>query len=89
MVSVSVMTCGTGISQYANANISVYPNPSTAVFNIQGSAELGVVEVYNTIGKLVLKTMVKDTQTQIDLSKQAAGMYYIILQEKNIKVSKQ
>ncbi|MCC7521198.1 MAG: T9SS type A sorting domain-containing protein [Flavobacteriaceae bacterium] len=53
--------------------VKVYPNPSTGVFNIsyQGSATLQYT-VYDLTGKTILS----GTGNQIDLSRQAIGMYF-------------
>jgi hypothetical protein len=53
--------------------VKVYPNPSTGVFNVsyQGSATLQYT-VYDLTGKTILS----GTGNQIDLSRQAIGMYF-------------
>jgi hypothetical protein len=55
------------------SQMKVYPNPSTGVFNVsyQGSATLQYT-VYDLTGKTILS----GTGNQIDLSRQAIGMYF-------------
>ncbi len=47
--------CTTGLSETSSTAIKVVPNPSTGQFIIDAGAKLfGVMEIYNTVGKLVL-----------------------------------
>ncbi|MBC7694049.1 MAG: T9SS type A sorting domain-containing protein [Burkholderiales bacterium] len=75
------------------SGITIYPNPTNGVLNISISSELAgstSVEVYDAIGKLVIKdTLSNDTNT-INLSKLEDGLYVfkIINNNKTIKVGK-
>ncbi|MBS1645728.1 MAG: T9SS type A sorting domain-containing protein [Bacteroidetes bacterium] len=81
----------TGIPHFMAGNnaISVYPNPTTSSINIQGSASLGTVEVYNTLGQLISQQNTKENTLQIDLSKQSEGIYMVRVGSQYIKVLKQ
>ena len=63
-----------------NADIQIYPNPSTGIFNIEfneGSAQK--VVVYDAIGKVVYENIVdvNSTAVSIDLSEFNSGMYFV------------
>lgn len=63
----------------ANDLISVYPNPSTGIINVNtGMASKSVVEVYNVVGALVLsKEFTGATTNTLDLSSFGKGVYTV------------
>ncbi len=64
-------------------NITVYPNPSSAVFNIVLPEELfetfSTVEVYDAKGLLVYSAKMEAGSVEIDLGNEADGLYFMIL----------
>lgn len=84
IVTLSVSTC-TGVqllgSQIAVAN--VFPNPNNGEFTITVNvlSENMYIEIYNSIGQLVNKTLVKDSKNKISLNKEADGVYHISITE--------
>ncbi|MBS1647217.1 MAG: T9SS type A sorting domain-containing protein [Bacteroidetes bacterium] len=86
-VALVVDAC-TGIARYAQNNLSVYPNPASNQVTVQASSELGTVTVYNAIGQVVEVLQVKDTQTQLNVSAYASGIYTILTQGTYIKFIK-
>lgn len=56
--------------------VSVYPNPSKDVFNIEGIG-LQRVEVINTYGQVIFSSKVENNFQQIDLSEKANGAYLL------------
>ncbi len=73
----------TGITPIAtaNTNFGVYPNPNNGEFYVSiGQLESNTfIEVYNTIGQLVNKQLIKDSITKINLTESANGIYYVII----------
>lgn len=66
-------------------NFKIYPNPSSAIFNIQRqtSAEMQV-SVYDITGKLIFKdTNILMTHYALDLSKVSKGLYFLKINEGN------
>jgi len=60
-------------------SISIYPNPSEGIFNIQWNGELCdncELKIYNTLGELVSVHSMTAPLSQIDLSKLSSGIYY-------------
>lgn len=53
--------------------ISAFPNPNNGFFTIKSTGELGEIYVYSIRGELILKTQ----DSQIDLSNQPSGMYFV------------
>jgi hypothetical protein len=87
-ISVVVNNCGTGINAQTT-NWSVYPNPSSGNFTLRSDSEIGNVEVRNALGALVYKAVVTGTSVEINLSGEAAGIYYLNAQGKKMMLSKQ
>jgi hypothetical protein len=93
-VTIIVSNC-TGINAITTSanGISVYPNPTNGILNIAISSELAgttSIEVYDAIGKLVIKeTLSTDTST-INTSKLTDGIYVfkVINNNKAIKIGK-
>jgi len=57
-------------------NVTIYPNPSDGIINIQSTFNFENLEVINQIGQNVFKS---DYQNSIDLSHLSSGMYFIRL----------
>ncbi len=74
---------------YTKNNLNVFPNPVKDKLTIKDENELGLITVYNSLGELILKENINATQHQIDLSKQAAGIYILQTQGKYIKLIKE
>jgi bacillolysin len=73
-------------------NISVYPNPSTGVFNISlGNVKPSSIEVYDIMGKIIVtksNVITTNNQTTLDLSSAAQGIYFIKIIEDNQQIVK-
>lgn len=72
----------TGIAENElQTNISIYPNPSNGRFHfiIDGSqfAENCNVEIYNMQGKKIYQSAITNLKSDIDLSNQANGFYFV------------
>lgn len=79
----SVGPCSTTSSNELNNAlvINIYPNPSAGKFNILtiGDIKLFEIEIYNLLGKKVLSQSMHPETNEIDLSKQANGVYFLQL----------
>lgn len=64
-----------------NTTLNVYPNPSNGRYfvNVFGVTNVSVlnIEVYNSIGKIVLKNKMENSLIQIDLSDFSKGIYFV------------
>lgn len=72
----------TGIGENSTSStLSVTPNPSRGIFQFaissSGSANSGMVEVYDLSGKRVYQSDAKNTKFTIDLTAQAKGTYFV------------
>ncbi|OFY87284.1 MAG: hypothetical protein A3F72_17455 [Bacteroidetes bacterium RIFCSPLOWO2_12_FULL_35_15] len=65
-------------------NLIVFPNPSSGVFNIQFSNlnfSLGTITVTDALGREVFSSKLnsQNSNYQLDISKQANGLYYVVV----------
>jgi len=64
-----------------NDFVSVYPNPSSGIFNINfGDAYLQIseIEIYNSLGEKIFFSPVTNNLTSINLSSQPKGIYFLL-----------
>ena len=88
--TVDVSLC-TGITELANTNISVFPNPANNVINIVMNASLinnTTIELYDAIGKLVIIEKALNVHTTISISNLAKGIYTLRVLSEGQQVSR-
>ncbi|MFZ4401779.1 MAG: T9SS type A sorting domain-containing protein [Bacteroidales bacterium] len=71
-------TSSTGVEEtvYTNA-VSIYPNPSNGLFNVEASDAINEIMVYNALGNLVYHSKPSVLSSKIDLSEYKAGFYFV------------
>jgi hypothetical protein len=70
-------------SQLNAEDISIAPNPSLGSFNIEGINQPVDIDVFNSIGELVLEKQKIQPKELINISDFAKGMYYIQIKSRN------
>ncbi len=71
----------TGIeNNVSNQTISIYPNPTTGIINIQGQPENAQVKICDVLGNPVYQNNGAVSNLQIDLSTQPNGVYFMSIQ---------
>ena len=80
----------TGISENSNdALFSVEPNPTTGMFTIELATQKNVpYEVTDISGKMLHKGILTEKRTNIDLSKNEAGVYLLKIDGQSIRLVK-
>jgi len=91
-VTVTVSNCN-GVKELVANGINVYPNPTNGILNIAISSELAgntSIEVYDAIGKLVIKETLSTEITAINTTKLTDGIYVfkVINNNQAIKIGK-
>jgi len=85
------LTCPlpTGIPNVPDAEINVYPNPSTGQIHISagGGNELSSIALSDITGRQILKQMVSGTQVDVSFPAISAGVYTLQMQLKQEGVS--
>jgi hypothetical protein len=70
-----------------DGKITIYPNPGTGFFNIQGLATESEITVDNPLGQTILIKRSFSDSSEIDLSSQPSGVYFIKVNNGNISTS--
>jgi len=91
-VTVNVSACA-GINEAVANSISVYPNPTSGLVNVILTSELSknsTIEVYDAIGKLVVKQVLTSEANAVNISNLTNGIYtFKVLNNSNlIKIGK-
>ncbi len=68
-----------GLDESANANLSVYPNPSTEVVTIESNITEGSIQIIDLTGKVVANQTVNGTATAFNTTALTNGIYTVIL----------
>ncbi|MEA3495457.1 MAG: T9SS type A sorting domain-containing protein, partial [Bacteroidota bacterium] len=64
------------ITEIENSEILIYPNPSNGKVYIKSERKIESINLYNSLGKLILET--QDLSTKIhELDKQVKGIYFL------------
>ncbi len=66
--------CSSNIDDIAIDNIEIYPNPAKDLLNIKTDESNFTIDIYNSIGKLVLSA---ENQNQISISELPNGTYFL------------
>lgn len=69
-----------GINDIENdISVYVYPNPANDVINvsINNSRQISGIEINNIVGKNIYQSSIASTKTEIDMSNQTKGIYFI------------
>ena len=74
---VANMSCGNlGVSDTSLTNFAYYPNPSGGIVNIKAGEQIDEVTIYNVAGQLLMSKKVNASETSIDISSFAEGVYF-------------
>ncbi len=80
-----------GLEQQSFFDFSIYPNPSSDFLNIVSQEQLTSVEVYNSLGQLILTNQIsRDTDNpKIEVKGLTVGLYFIKIRTVNGEVGLQ
>ena len=84
---VAAVTPPTGVAEYEQTTLSVYPNPCTGSVRIQTEADETVV-LYNLQGAEVMRTVARDEVTTLDVNELPAGVYFVKSGARTAKIVK-
>jgi len=70
-------------------SITIYPNPSHNIVNVEADSMITSVQVYDIQGRLLMTHLANDIKTTINIADKANGVYFFkINSDKGIKVEK-
>jgi len=73
----------TGINEYSNSYIAVYPNPATNYINVKGDQEIYSVELINLVGQQVYRSEVNQLTHTIVTDNLQSGVYLLKVELEN------
>jgi hypothetical protein len=78
-VTQSVSTCGAGINQYSTSSneVTIYPNPNNGNFVVTTTENTNSIIVTDILGNVLLSVTPTNISTNITLSAQPSGVYFI------------
>lgn len=80
--SVNVKTNNLSSELFEQEKINIYPNPSNGIFNIEND-NITKIEIFDLVGKLILKQENEFGVSSFDLNQYPAGIYLIKILNKN------
>lgn len=70
-----------------NVDLKVYPNPTTDYFNLASDSKILSIELYDTSGRLIRKSVVNDFESKQDVNQLNRGMYFLKIKTQNGEVT--
>ena len=64
-------------NEFENLHFGIYPNPGTGIFFVEDFS--GQLNVFDSLGQLVLSQQVNDDNFKFDISNQTNGIYFVML----------
>jgi hypothetical protein len=69
------------------ANIKIYPNPSSGIFNLEASELVGKdMKVFDLNGRLIEEIKIEKELTKIDLTEKQRGVYILRIEDLSIRI---
>lgn len=65
--------------KFDTSKVTVYPNPTSGIFNVESTLKINKIEVFNATGQKVLTT----TNKEINLQNTANGLYFVTVTDAN------
>jgi len=81
----------TGNENIVSSNtINIFPNPSQGFFTIQSETSIGrgEIKVFNTLGEIIYQNNLSSNTTELDLSNQPNGVYFVKINSNENSITK-
>ncbi len=72
-----------------NNSLNVFPNPFPNKISIVSPSPLQTVQVFDALGSLIYSSSIENEKSEIDLSKQSSGIYFIKIGSLTRKIIKE
>ena len=74
---VAVLIDVTGVDENAQQAVSIYPNPVNDKLIIEAEETIGMVEIYNLTGAMVLNQECNSAKAELEVNELQSGIYFI------------
>ncbi len=71
----------TGIGEGSGLRLSVYPNPTSGVFRLEGLQPGDHIRIFNAVGEAVLSRVASSASEELSLKDASAGIYVIMVDD--------
>ena len=68
---------GLGVNEQLELDISIYPNPSNGIYNLESPYLIESIEVYNVIGELVSTSPIHSKEYELNIQQYTKGIYFV------------
>lgn len=91
MIIAKIDAGGVGIEDLSsdNVQIHIYPNPTNGKFTVMTSGKDTILSIYNVLGEVISKIVLEEERMEIDLSKEASGIYFIRIGNQTKRIIKE
>lgn len=69
--------------------INIYPNPVNTKITIFSNVTKQTLQIFNSIGSLIHRSIIESEKTEVDLSQQPSGIYFIRIGSVTKKIIKE
>jgi hypothetical protein len=77
-------SCNNGIKEFNSDDyFLLYPNPSYGTFTIETKVNEYALIITNVLGETILSRKIQNEKSEIDISNQASGIYFILVKYNN------
>jgi hypothetical protein len=66
-----------GDNDFSQNEISVYPNPTNGLLNINSTSVIENIEIFDMLGRQLINKSINQTDVELDLSTFQSGVYFI------------
>ncbi len=94
-VDIPITLLSLGLNDLTMSNISIFPNPTNGIFVIELTntqfekiSDNNILTITDITGKIILMQELTNQKTQINLSEQNTGIYFISINNSNYKIVK-
>lgn len=89
-VSISVTSCAISVLELTEDDANIYPNPTNGILNIEfkRALEKSSFELFNSIGKQIIKTELLELNTQLNIENVLPGIYFYKINSNGLSIKK-
>ena len=87
-ISISVTSCPIGVLELTEDAANIYPNPTNGILNIEfkRAIEKSSFELFNSIGKQIIKTELLEINTQLNIEHILHGIYFYKISSNGVPI---
>jgi len=81
--------CGLGSEEFVANKAVLFPNPTSSIITINSNKIIKRIELYDSLGRVLVSKIVESNQSSLDLSNYSNGIYFVkIITDNSEKIEK-